>query len=688
MTELRSFWQRTHNLSVRFWLILVVTATLQAIAILWMLTSDWRAEHQLITDIEIHERINAAAYELEINTVEAALAVLKFAEEERPEFATRFASDIEEFQQFHEAFVNELRWADQLALAERAAEVHQEFAGLGNAILALEQRELTLSARLSQISESLTGLVDERGPVSEVSETVDSPEAGIAETQGTAVLELFSHLLGHVAVDGRFDDPHGQTAVQALRTRIQEWRSITATTSASTAEMFSLATEAADIVEELMGLRAESDATMQRFSDLRVRLDDILDKEIQVLSRQSLDDAFDLRSEAGQSTMAVFVYLSLIVVGIGFAGGLLHIKGVANPIAQLAKAAEKVRHGDLAVRTQLRRSDEIGALSHSFDEMAAALQTMRERNDRINGELEEKVAKRTEDLRAANLMLLSELEQKARAEEELRQASFEAKKANAAKSTFLANMSHELRTPLNAVLGFSEMIEGEMLGPLNNKHYLEYASLITKSGRHLLQIIDDLLDLSRIEAGRFELSLAPTDIEASINDTFRLLGPIANSNEVTIKTLIQSDLPQLLADRRRVDQVMINLVGNAIKFTPPQGRIVIRARCRRSEPAGMEITVFDTGPGIPKEELERVLDRFGRGTHDTARAGEGAGLGLAVTKGLVDVHDGRLSLVSRLGRGTAATIWFPADRVLTCPSSPATEAPSGNDAKTDEMLTA
>ncbi len=236
-----------------------------------------------------------------------------------------------------------------------------------------------------------------------------------------------------------------------------------------------------------------------------------------------------------------------------------------------------------------------------------------------------------------------------------------AEAASRAKSEFLANMSHELRTPLNAILGFSELIFSTTRGA-NAVQSAEYAKLVHDSGNHLLALVNDILDLARIEAGRIELHEADMDLARLINATTRLMAARAATAELTLITDVAGDLPLLRADERALRQILINLLSNALKFTPAGGEIVTFARVLNS--ADVIFGVRDTGVGIDPVDQLRVFQSFGQGRHDVVIADKGTGLGLMIVKGLTEAHDGRVELESRSGEGTSVTIILPAARAL------------------------
>jgi two-component system cell cycle sensor histidine kinase PleC len=237
-----------------------------------------------------------------------------------------------------------------------------------------------------------------------------------------------------------------------------------------------------------------------------------------------------------------------------------------------------------------------------------------------------------------------------------------AEEANLAKSRFLATMSHELRTPLNAILGFSEVMKNEVLGPMQNKAYREYAGDIHQSGTHLLNLINEILDLSRIEAGRYKLSEEPVHLAHLVEECRHLVQLKAKSKGIVIDEVIEPNLPRLWADARAVRQVMLNLLSNAVKFTQPGGRIEVKVGWTSG--GGQYVTVADNGPGIPEEEIPIVLSAFGQGSIAIKGAEEGTGLGLPIVQALMHTHDGSFELSSKLRQGTTATAIFPRTRVM------------------------
>lgn len=249
-----------------------------------------------------------------------------------------------------------------------------------------------------------------------------------------------------------------------------------------------------------------------------------------------------------------------------------------------------------------------------------------------------------------------------------------AEEANRAKSAFLANMSHELRTPLNAILGFSEVLEHELFGPLANRAYRDYAGDIHSSGRYLLGLINDILDLSRIEAGRRDVSEEPAALANCLDDARHMLLSSAKQKSIAIQVDAPASLPKLMCDVRAVTQIAVNLLTNAVKFTQAGGEVSLTARLLSD--GRMAFSVHDNGPGIPEAERLQALSPFARGTLATKQAIDGAGLGLSIVKGLMEVHGGTLEIQSNAQKGTTVVCTFPAARVLSGPRGEALASPA------------
>lgn len=359
-----------------------------------------------------------------------------------------------------------------------------------------------------------------------------------------------------------------------------------------------------------------------------------------------LIDTPDLQAALERFVLRIAGLIALIASVVTIATMLVLKRFVLSRLIALehsvSLAAEALENAD-QYQVETGSSDEIGQLaSHTnllLQSTSAALRALNRREHEIvtlNATLERRVAERTVELEVATRV---------------------AQDASRAKSSFLANMSHELRTPLNAIIGFSEIVQGELFGPVGNPRYKEYSSDIIRSGRHLLAVIDDILDLSRIEADRLSLVEAEADLKNIVDDAATFVDMDAGKKGVDIRVRNPEVATRIHCDERRIRQIVLNLLGNAIKFTPKGGQIDVHIIGLEGGDIGVKIS--DTGIGIAEKDLHLALQPFGQIAPATARSHQGAGLGLPIARRLLELHDGRLELRSQLGRGTIAIAWLP-----------------------------
>ncbi len=273
---------------------------------------------------------------------------------------------------------------------------------------------------------------------------------------------------------------------------------------------------------------------------------------------------------------------------------------------------------------------------------------------------------RVEELEEIRDRLERQGEQLAEFARDLGRARDKADAANAAKSAFLATMSHELRTPLNAIIGFSELIRDELAGDIGDRKYCDYARDIHASGQHLLALINDILDVSKAEAGKLEINDEVVDVAESVRSCIRLCQARADSAGAELVEDLPADLPQLRADRRRFKQILINLITNALKFTSGSGTVTIGGYL--DQDGCMAVEVRDSGIGMTEREIDKALEPFGQVDTAINRRHPGTGLGLPLTKSMVEVHGGQLVIESRVGQGTMVRALFPAQRVVRDPT--------------------
>ena len=347
-----------------------------------------------------------------------------------------------------------------------------------------------------------------------------------------------------------------------------------------------------------------------------------------VFVEEPLSEAFaPLKSAIWRTAGLLFAFLLLAIVT-----SVLLARRLVRPIESIQAGAARIGSGSLDQRIEIRSNDELGALAEEFNRMAAQLRES-------YASLEQKVDERTRELATA----LDELDEK----------SNELQTASRHKSEFLATMSHELRTPLNAIIGFSQVLGEEMVGPLNQKQK-EYLDDILASGHHLLSLINDVLDLSKVEAGQVELEVAPFSLQEALERGVVMVRERATTDGVRI-TLAADSGVVVEGDERRIRQVIFNLLSNAVKFTPAGGTVAVGAARVNGE---MRVSVADTGPGIAQQDLERIFEEFQQTTAGVEH-GEGTGLGLALSKRLVELHGGRIWVDSELGHGSTFVFTLP-----------------------------
>ena len=356
-----------------------------------------------------------------------------------------------------------------------------------------------------------------------------------------------------------------------------------------------------------------------------------------------------------RKTFVTGIELTCGIILVGVLIAYVFYSYTLTPVQAMAKAAARIAAGDLSQRVKATSRDEIGVLAMTFNHMAASLDATYRDLEQLNIGLEEKVQARTEELQ--------------RQQEQLQEVNLQLEIANRHKSEFLANMSHELRTPLNAVIGFSEVLLDKMFGDLNAKQE-EYLDDILSSGRYLLSLINDILDLSKVEAGRLDLELGTFDLRQLLEGSLVMVKERALAHGITLALEIADDVDTLTGDERKVKQILFNLLSNAVKFTPDGGKVGITASMAD---AVVQVAVWDTGVGIAADDQQRIFEEFQQVGQGLAGKTEGTGLGLTLARKFVELHGGTIWVESTLGQGSTFTFTLPvggAESQATLPAVP------------------
>jgi signal transduction histidine kinase len=614
----------------------------------------------------IHDKarpMEAAAAEMEINSLELGLAVKGYLDYPDPERIRILEDSAMEFNLYYGSYQRAALTEALRRPAEDARNIFAEFSLLGRELIshknADETQHASINAELHQLEEMTGKIINRVTPADSADKLSPAGRENLLKFLAIVWAETAETMS---MMDGI--ETGGLETRNEIERELKQINIILRDYSASLPqenrpvwldELSKKIAHISGLALERMRVNVVMDQKLRQFANYRKQLNDLLDDTIQAQTEAELQLLYANLDELNQRNHFILLGASflLLIMIIGLL--LFASRMVVRPIHRLADAANIISDGDFSHTIDLRSKDELGHLASTFNEMAAKLQAAYSSLREANAELDAKITERTRELTSANQQLNKELNLRMQTELELKAAS-------EAKTMFMGNMSHELRTPLNAILGFSDIMKEQTFGPLGEK-YADYAKDIHESGTHLLKLINELLDISRIETGHLTLTEEDFDLAISITACLNMLEAQAKERLLTLTSDIASTMPLLHGDQTRIMQILINITGNAIKFTPPGGVVSVKAF---ATPEGaLQVSITDTGIGIAPADLERVFDAFAQVDNNLARAHEGAGLGLPLAKLLTERHDGTLDISSSPGQGTTVTIIFPASRTVS-----------------------
>jgi signal transduction histidine kinase len=623
---------------------------LAALAALWIVTivvvvSQFRRVETQVAELTlVTQPLAAAASALEVSALGTGAAVLRYLADSTPESRDAIALRVAETRQ-DLARLTGLGGPALRPLVDRFAERFHALSGSGERLIALREREAMLARDFARSLAVFDHYLDDEFPRLDSQATDRVAFQARLVTLRSELVRVVGRLSAQVGAAGLHGaDPALPALIGARQLLLEAAQASAGGPLAGWMrrvgdEMGRLAEIGTAATQVRARLRAEAD----RFGSLRDATADLLANEMHTLvnARVASVDA-EVRGAIGNGlTLAIGFAVALALASAALL--VLFSRKIVRPLAALAAGAARVGAGDFATAVPAAAArDEMGRLVAAFNAMMARVSaTQRALTDHA-ATLDDAVRARTADLEQANAAL--------------KNAVTAADRANAAKSAFLAAMSHELRTPLNAIIGFSEVIAGQLLGKGKDEHYRGYARDIHGSGLHLLGIVNDLLDMVKIEAGKLELNLEDLVVGEVVDEAVAMLQSRVADAMLSCEVAVDADTGPIAGDRRIVKQVLLNLLANAIKFTPAAGRITVTAH---REGGFAAIAVADSGIGMTAEQVAHAVEPFYQADDKLSRKYEGTGLGLTLVKAFVERHGGTMTIASEPNIGTTVTVRLP-----------------------------
>ncbi len=607
---------------------------------LYMVSSVGQLESEITAITDIAHPLVLLSEEMEVNAVGSGLAVMSYLQRQNTSHIARFDEDRAQFKAYLAKYQQLAATPELKGFYGKIGVLYAQYEGLGAELIKQKDAQRQFQGFLAQ---AITEMQTIRDDNFDSRKMANDPvlNQNLKNVQLLTEIQrdiggVYLVLTNDVLISSPDNILANETRIAAIRDRYDGYTRLAAAHDEATwlTEMSNRIGDSIRLINSFIEYEKSISGNLTQFNELRNQLDNLLENGIQRLAAQRLATAqSNARSEAEKVYRIAIYGGSLGVIMAIFLVASMS-RTIIRPLRHMTDAMNGLDIEKLGQQLKVKRDNEIGILAN-------ALNLMSER-------LANQVKKHTCELADIN--------------KELQLAVTAANEASYAKSQFLANMSHEMRTPLNAIIGFSDMLKQEIMGPIGNEHYLGYAKDINDSGVHLLRLISEILDVSRIEAGRVEIADDRVNIKDTVSACTRLINERAESKNIALHVKIADDLPDLRADQLRVKQILINLVGNAVKFTPAGGEVFITGLL--SADREITLSVADTGVGIAAEDQPAAMAVFGQVSNSISSLNEGVGLGLPLSKALAEQHGGKFTLQSKLGRGTIVTVTFPPERTL------------------------